>query len=192
MAKMTGKDNKINKENIDEENLDEILENPAFELEEEQEDVSEENKEVEESKDKQIASLVDSLKRNMAEFDNFRKRTDKEKSQMYGMGQKEVIEKLLPTVDNFERALSSVPEEEKENSFTLGIDMIYKQLMTTLESMGVVEIEAIGNNFDPNLHNAVMHEENDEFGENIVAEQYQKGYMYKDTVLRHSMVKVVN
>ena len=143
-------------------------------------------------KDEKIEELTDRLTRQMAEFDNFRKRTEKEKSQMYEIGAKDIIEKILPVVDNFERGLGSVPEEEKDAPFVEGMEKIYKQLMTTLESVGVKPIEAVGQEFDPNFHNAVMHVEDEELGENIVAEELQKGYMYRDAVVRHSMVKVAN
>ena len=142
--------------------------------------------------EQQIEELTDRLKRNMAEFDNFRKRTEKEKSSMYIIGAKDIVEKMLPVVDNFERGLGSVPEEEKNAPFVEGMEKIYKQLMTTLESVGVKPIEAVGQEFDPNFHNAVMHVEDEELGENIVAEELQKGYMYRDAVVRHSMVKVAN
>ena len=128
----------------------------------------------------------------MAEFDNFRKRTEKEKSQMYEIGAKDIIDKILPVVDNFERGLGAVTEEEKENPFVQGMDKVYKQLMTTLEGVGVKPIEAVGQEFNPDFHNAVMHEENEEFGENMITEEFQKGYMYRDSVVRHSMVKVAN
>nr|WP_317378408.1 nucleotide exchange factor GrpE [uncultured Faecalimonas sp.] len=143
-------------------------------------------------KDEQIEELKDKLTRQMAEFDNFRKRTDKEKSAMYEIGAKDIIEKILPVVDNFERGLGAVTEEQKEDSFVAGMEMIYKQIMTTLESVGVKAIEAVGNEFDPDFHNAVMHVEDEEVGENIVVEEFQKGYTYRDTVVRHSMVKVAN
>ena len=143
-------------------------------------------------KDEKIEELNDRITRQMAEFDNFRKRSEKEKSQMYEIGAKDIIEKILPVVDNFERGLGSVPEEEKNAPFVEGMEKIYKQLMTTLESVGVKPIEAVGQEFNPDFHNAVMHVEDDEFGENIVAEELQKGYMYKENVLRHSMVKVAN
>ena len=136
--------------------------------------------------------LEDRVKRQMAEFDNFRKRTEKEKSHMYEVGARDVIEKILPVVDNFERGLASVPEDQKENPVIVGMDKIYNQLMTTLTDLGVEPIEAVGEEFDPNYHNAVMHVEDEELGENVVAEEFQKGYMYKDTVIRHSMVKVAN
>lgn len=143
-------------------------------------------------KDEKIEELTDRLTRQMAEFDNFRKRTDREKSQMYEIGAKDVIDKILPVVDNFERGLAAVSEEEKSNPFIEGMDKVYKQLMTTLENIGVKPIEAVGQEFNPDFHNAVMHVEDEELGENIVAEELQKGYMYRDSVVRHSMVKVAN
>ncbi|OUN32592.1 nucleotide exchange factor GrpE [Lachnoclostridium sp. An76] len=143
-------------------------------------------------KDEKIDELTDRLTRQMAEFDNFRKRTEKEKSQMYEIGAKDIIEKILPVVDNFERGLSSVTEEEKATPFAEGMEKIYKQLMTTLEAIGVKPIEAVGKEFDPDFHNAVMHVEDEGFGENIIAEEFQKGYTYRDSVVRHSMVKVAN
>lgn len=143
-------------------------------------------------KDEKIEELTDKLTRQMAEFDNFRKRSEKEKSQMYEIGAKDIIEKILPVVDNFERGLGSVPEEEKNAPFVEGMEKIYKQLMTTLESVGVKPIEAVGQEFNPDFHNAVMHVEDDELGENIIAEEFQKGYMYRESVVRHSMVKVAN
>lgn len=146
-------------------------------------------KKEKDKKDQQIEELTDRLKRNMAEFDNFRKRTEKEKVSMYIIGAKEIVEKILPVVDNFERGLAQAPEED---AFAEGIRMIYKQLMTTLEELGVKQIEAVGKEFDPNLHNAVMHIEDEEAGENTIVEEFQKGYTYKDFVVRHSMVKVAN
>lgn len=143
-------------------------------------------------KDEKIEELTDKLTRQMAEFDNFRKRTEREKSQMYEVGAKDIIEKILPVVDNFERGLGAVTEEEKENAFVQGMEKVYKQLMTTLEGIEVKPIEAVGKEFDPNFHNAVMHVEDENLGENIVAEEFQKGYMYRDSVVRHSMVKVAN
>ena len=140
----------------------------------------------------QIAELNDRVMRQMAEFDNFRKRTEREKSAMFEIGAKDIVERILPVIDNFERGLNTVSEEERESSFVQGIEMIYKQLMTVLGDAGVKPIEAVGKEFDPNYHNAVMHAEDDTFGENIVAEEFQKGYMYRDSVVRHSMVKVVN
>ena len=143
-------------------------------------------------KDEKIEELTDRLTRQMAEFDNFRKRTEKEKSQMYEIGAKDIIEKILPVVDNIERGLDAVKEEDKEDPFIQGMEMVYKQLMTVLGELGVKPIEAVGKEFDPNLHNAVMHVEDENFGENIIAEEFQKGYMYRDSVVRHSMVKVAN
>ena len=143
-------------------------------------------------KDEKIEELNDRITRQMAEFDNFRKRSEKEKSQMYEIGAKDIIEKILPVVDNFERGLGSVPEEEKNAPFVEGMEKIYKQLMTTLDSLGVKPIKAVGQEFNPDFHNAVMHVEDEEFGENVVAEEFQKGYMYRESVVRHSMVKVAN
>lgn len=143
-------------------------------------------------KDEKIEELTDRLKRQMAEFDNFRKRTEKEKSAMYETGAKSVIEKILPVVDNFERGLMAVPEEQKEDPFVQGMDKIYKQIMTTLEEIGVKPIEAVGVEFNPDLHNAVMHVEDEEAGENVIVEEFQKGYTYRDCVVRYSMVKVAN
>lgn len=131
-------------------------------------------------------------KRLLAEFENARARNEKESKKLYDIGAKDALEKLLPVVDNFERALASIPEEDKERGFEQGVDMIYKQLMASLEGIGVVPMNAEGKNFDPELHNAVIHVEDESFDENIVVEEMQKGYMYKDQVLRHSMVKVAN
>lgn len=139
--------------------------------------------------EQQIEELTDRLKRNMAEFDNFRKRTEKEKASMYIIGAKDIVEKILPVVDNFERGLAQAPEGD---AFAEGMKMIYKQFMTALDDMGVKPIEAVGKEFDPNLHNAVMHVDDESVGENIVVEELQKGYTYKDFVVRHSMVKVAN
>ena len=149
-------------------------------------------KKKKDKKDEQIEDLTDRLRRQMAEFENFRKRTEKEKSQMFDMGAKTIVEKVLPVIDNFERGLAAVPEDKKEDAFVVGMDKIYKQFLTTLEEAGVKPIEAVGQEFDPNFHNAVMHVEDEELGENVVAEELQKGYMYRDTVVRHSMVKVAN
>ena len=139
--------------------------------------------------EQQIEDLTDRLKRNMAEFDNFRKRTEKEKSSMYVIGAKDIIEKILPVVDNFERGLAQAPEDDP---FAEGMQKIYKQFTTTMESMGVEPIEAVGKEFNPDFHNAVMHVEDESVGENIVVEELQKGYTYKGFVVRHSMVKVAN
>ena len=146
-------------------------------------------KEKKDKKDEKIEELTDRVRRQMAEFDNFRKRTEKEKSSMYIIGAKDIVEKMLPVVDNFERGLAQAPEGD---SFADGMKMIYKQLITTLDELGVKPIEAVGKEFDPNFHNAVMHVEDEEAGENIVVEEFQKGYTYKDFVVRHSMVKVAN
>ena len=143
-------------------------------------------------KDEKIEELTDRVTRQMAEFDNFRKRTEKEKSQMYEIGAKDVVEKILPVVDNFERGLQAVPEEQREDPFVNGMEKIYKQMMTALEEIGVKPIEAVGQEFNPDFHNAVMHVEDEELGENTIAEEFQKGYMYRETVVRHSMVKVAN
>ena len=149
-------------------------------------------KKKKDKKDEQIEELTDKVKRQMAEFDNFRKRTEKEKSQMYDMGAKTIVEKILPVIDNFERGLAAVPEDNKEDAFVVGMDKIYRQMLTVLEEAGVKPIEAVGAEFDPNFHNAVMHVEDETLGENVVAEELQKGYMYRETVVRHSMVKVAN
>nr|WP_022779334.1 nucleotide exchange factor GrpE [Butyrivibrio sp. AE3009] len=137
-----------------------------------------------------VDELNDKLIRQMAEFENFRKRTDKEKAQMFEQGQGNVLEKLLPVIDNFERGLAAVPEEEKEGAFADGMNKIYKQLIKQLEDLGVTPIEAVGKEFDPNLHNAVMQVESAEYESGFVAQELQKGYMFHDTVLRHSMVAV--
>ena len=148
------------------------------------------NKKKKENKmEQQIEELTDRLKRSMAEFDNFRKRTEKEKSSMYIIGAKEIIEKILPVVDNFERGLAQAPEDDP---FADGMQKIYKQLTTTLEGLGVEQIEAVDKEFNPDFHNAVMHVEDESVGENIVVEELQKGYTYKGFVVRHSMVKVAN
>jgi len=141
-------------------------------------------------RDEQIEQLTDRVTRQMAEFENFRRRTEQEKAQMFGNGAKAIIEKVLPVVDNFERGLATV--EEGADPFADGMLMIYKQLLTTLEEAGVKPIEAVGKEFNPDFHNAVMHVEDEEVGENIVVEEFQKGYMYNDSVVRHSMVKVAN
>lgn len=143
-------------------------------------------------KDVKIEELTDRLQRNMAEFDNYRKRTEKEKSAMFEIGARDIIEKILPVVDNFERGLAAVPEEDKGTPFAEGMEKIYKQLMKTLEDTGVKPIEAVGQPFDPNFHNAVMHIDDESLGENTVAMELQKGYTYRDTVVRHSMVQVAN
>lgn len=187
-------------EETQEENIQETEENGA---EESQEQTASEEGEKQEGKgktsffgkkkkdkkDQQIEELTDKLKRSMAEFDNFRKRTEKEKASMYIIGAREIVEKMLPVVDNFERGLAQAAEGD---AFADGMKMIYKQMMTTLDELGVKPIEAVGQEFDPNFHNAVMHVEDESVGENIVVEELQKGYTYKDFVVRHSMVKVAN
>ena len=143
-------------------------------------------------RDEKIEELTDRVKRQMAEFENFRKRTEKEKSTMYEMGARDIIERILPVVDNFARGLASIPEEAKATPFADGMEKIYKQFQKTLEEAGVKAIEAVGQEFDPNFHNAVMHVDDENLGENVVAEELLKGYTYRDTVVRHSMVKVAN
>lgn len=157
------------------------------------EDFSDENlEEKPDKKDLAIADLTDRLKRSMAEFENFRKRNEKEKATMFDMGARSMAEKLLPVVDNFERAMLAAPADGEGKAFADGITMIYNQMTKTLEDLGVKAIDCVGKEFDPNFHNAVMHIEDENLGENVVAEELLKGYMYKDTVLRHSMVKVAN
>lgn len=149
-------------------------------------------KKKKDKRDEQIEELNDRLKRQMAEFENFRKRTEKEKSQMFDMGARTIVEKILPVVDNFERGLAAVPEEQREDAFVSGMDKVYKQLMTELEAIGVTPIECVGQEFNPDYHNAVMQVENEELEAGTVAQELLKGYMYKDTVVRHSMVSVVS
>ena len=143
-------------------------------------------------RDEQIAELQDKVTRQMAEFDNFRKRSEKEKAAMYSMGARDVLEKMLEVLDNFERGFDAVEEDDQDDAFVQGMQMVYKQMLEALEKLGVKPIEAVGQPFDPNYHNAVMHEDNEEAGENEVVEEFQKGYMYHDDVIRHSMVKVAN
>lgn len=149
-------------------------------------------KKKKDKKDEQIEELTDQVKRQMAEFDNFRKRTEKEKTQMYDIGARSIVEKILPVIDNFERGLAGVSEEQKEDAFVVGMDKIYRQMLTELETIGVTPIEALGKEFDPEYHNAVMQVESEEFESGVVAQELQKGYMYKDSVVRHSMVAVVS
>lgn len=192
-----------NAEAMAEENAKPSQEAPAETANESSEESSKEEKEEKEGKkpfkkkekkkdkrDEQIEQLTDRVTRQMAEFENFRRRTDQEKAQMFGNGQKAIVEKILPVVDNFERGLATV--EEGADPFADGMLMIYKQLLTTLEEIGVKPIEAVGQEFNPDFHNAVMHVEDEEVGENIVVEEFQKGYMMNDSVVRHSMVKVAN
>lgn len=178
-------------------NEEEVTETAEEETEKASNEESDDNKKgffkkKKDKKDEQIEELNDRVRRQMAEFENFRKRSEKEKSQMFDMGAKNVVEKILPVIDNFERGLAAVPEDRKEDAFVVGMDMVYKQLLSTLEEAGVKPIDAVGQEFDPNFHNAVMHVEDENLGENVVAEELQKGYMYRDTVVRHSMVKVAN
>ena len=149
-------------------------------------------KKKKDKRDEQIEELNDKVKRQMAEFDNFRKRTEKEKSMMFDMGAKTIIEKILPVVDNFERGFTTVEESDKDDAFVQGMQQVYKQLMTELETVGVTPIEAVGQEFNPDFHNAVMQVESEEYESGIIAQEFMKGYMYKDTVVRHSMVGVVS
>jgi len=176
----------------------EAEENEASEEETEENEESEEKpkkegffKKKKDKKDEQIEELNDKVRRQMAEFDNFRKRTEKEKSQMFDMGARTIIEKILPVVDNFERGFTTVEDSDKEDAFVQGMSQVYKQLMTELESIGVKPIEAVGQEFNPDFHNAVMQVESEEYESGIIAQELMKGYMYKDTVVRHSMVAVV-
>ena len=153
------------------------------------EEVSEE---VVEEADGKLKEAVEKYQRLFAEFDNFRKRTDKEKAARYDMGAKDVVEKILPVLDNFELALKNVPDDKEASAFAEGMEMIHKQFVKVLEDLGVTPIEAVGKEFDPNFHNAVMHVDDEEAGDNIVVEEFQKGYMYKEHVVRYSMVKVAN
>ena len=164
---------------------EEVVEEPTKEK-------TKKSKKKKDERDEKIEELSDKLLRQMAEFDNFRKRTEKEKSAMYEIGAKDIIEKLLPVVDNFERGFMTVAEEDKEDAFVTGMEMVYKQLMTMLETVGVKLIEAVGKEFNPDLHNAVMHVEDETVGDNIIVEEFQKGYTYRDSVVRYSMVKVAN
>lgn len=206
---------KVSDETETEEVTDEVTEEKDSEEAEETEETSEKAEETEDAKadetedskdkkdgffakkkkkdkkDEQIEELNDKLRRQMAEFDNFRKRSEKEKAQMFDMGARTIIEKVLPIVDNFERGLAAVPEEQKEDAFVTGMDKVYKQLMQEFDSIGVKPIEAVGEEFNPELHNAVMQVESEEYEPGVIAQELQKGYMYKDTVVRHSMVAVV-
>lgn len=176
-----------------EETTEEVTKGSEEETTQASEDASEaEQDEKKDPKDAKIEELNDRLVRNMAEFDNFRKRSEKEKTQMFEIGAKSIIEKILPVLDNFERGLGTVTEEEKESAFVQGIEQIYKQFVTALDEAGVKPIEAVGKEFDPDFHNAVMHGEDENYGENTISDEFQKGYIYKDSVVRHSMVKVMN
>lgn len=203
-------DNKDIKKDIDieevkdENSVDDAVEETTETAEDKKEETSGEEtpkkeKKFGRKKDKAVEKLEEKVKeledmrvRQLAEFENFRKRSEKEKSQMFEVGAKSVIEKILPVMDNFERGLHGVPEEEKDAPFVKGVEMVYKQMLTAFEEMGVKPIEAVGKEFDPNLHNAVMAVDDDSLESGTVAEEMQKGYMYKESVVRHSMVKVVN
>ena len=180
---------------------DQSVEDAAAEsVKEEKEETAQEEKKdkkfwKKEKKDKNtelVEELTDKVKRQMAEFENFRKRSEKEKAGMFEMGAKSVIEQILPVIDNFERGLAAVPEESKADPFVEGMEKIYRQFMDTMDKLNVKPIEAVGTEFNPDFHNAVMHVEDEEAGENVVVEEFQKGYLYKDQVVRHSMVKVAN
>jgi grpE len=197
-----------NKNLEDDEIKDKIEEETLEEVKEEEQDLEDIKKVLEEalsaeeanaaddtskdSKDAKIADLEDRLKRQIAEFDNFRKRTEKEKSAMFDMGARHIIEAILPTIDNFERGLKTIPEDKEAKAFYDGMEMIYKQMLKVLSDVGVTAIDCLDKEFDLNLHNAVMHVEDEAYGNNIIIEEFQKGYKYKDTVIRHSMVKVAN
>lgn len=178
------------KETEQEETKEEVEEKETSE-EQPKEEKKSKSKKKKDKKDEQIEELQDQVKRQMAEFDNFRKRTEKEKNQMFEVGAKSIIEKILPVVDNFERGLASIPKEEQGSAFADGMNMIYKQLLNELEQAGVAVIEAVGKEFDPEYHNAVMQVENDELEPGTIAQELQKGYTYRDSVVRHSMVAVV-
>ena len=181
-----------------EETDDEVSSEETKEAEEEPEEEPEDSKKPrkfgrkKDKRDEQIAELQDKVTRQMAEFDNFRKRSEKEKAAMYSMGARDVLEKMLEVLDNFERGFDAVEEDDQDDAFVQGMQMVYKQMLEALEKLGVKPIEAVGQPFDPNYHNAVMHEDNEEAGENEVVAEFQKGYMYHDDVIRHSMVKVAN
>ena len=206
------KENKDLEENqeVDVEETSAVEENQEVENSEEKTEESKETQETEDAseektekkkkkgfkrkdkRDEQIEELNDKYQRLFAEFQNFRSRSDKEKTAMFETGAKSIIEKILPVVDNFERGVAALSEEDLGSPVGQGMNLIYKQLLSALDEMGVTAIEAEGKEFDSDLHNAVMHEENDELGENIVSQELQKGYKYRDTVIRHSMVKVAN
>ena len=190
---------KLNQEVVEEtveetgtDTTEETVKETASETDKAAKDKTKKTKKKKDERDEKIEELSDKLLRQMAEFDNFRKRTEKEKSAMYEIGAKSVIEKLLPVIDNFERGFMTVAEEDKEDAFVTGMEMVYKQLLTMLESIGVKPIEALGKEFNPDFHNAVMHVEDETVGENIIVEEFQKGYTYRDSVVRYSMVKVAN
>ena len=185
-------------ETVEAEVTEEVVEETTEEVTEDSEEAEEKKgffgkkKDKKDKKDLKIEELEDKVKRQLAEFENFRNRTEKEKSRMYEFGARDVIEKMLPVVDNFERGLAAIPEAEKGGPVASGMEMIYKQMMTTLEGLGVTPIDALNKPFDPNFHNAVMHVEDEEIEESTVVEEFQKGYIYKEHVIRYSMVKVAN
>lgn len=184
----------VNDENIENEAEAEVDET-SEEKSENQDDEKKKKKifnKKKDKKDEQIEELNDKYQRLFAEFQNFRNRSEKEKTSMFEIGAKSIIEKILPVVDNFERGLAALSEEDLSSPVGEGMNLIYKQMTTALEEMGVTVIETEGMEFDPELHNAVMHEENEELGENMISQEFQKGYKYRDTVIRHSMVKVAN
>lgn len=184
---------KVKEEADTEETVEKEAQEEEVKAEEEAADISKEQKDDKKKKQpSKLEELNDKMMRTLAEFENFRKRSEKEKTQMFEIGAKSVIEKILPVMDNFERGLASIPDEEKASPFAEGIQMVYKQMLTVFEEIGVKAIEAVGNEFDPNLHNAVMTVEDDGLDSNTVCEELQKGYMYKESVVRHSMVKVVS
>lgn len=187
-------DTKMATEEVKEEVVEETVEETTEEVVEEvvEETVEEVDVLDADPASTQVAELQDRLRRQMAEFDNFRKRTEKEKSTMYEMGAKNIIEKILPVIDNFERGLAAMPEDAKGTPFADGVEMIYKQFTKTLEDAGVEVIETVGQQFNPDLHNAVMHVEDEAFGENEIAVELQKGYKYRGSVVRYSMVQVAN
>ena len=183
-------EDQVAEETVEKEEKEEVNKEESSE-DTEKEDKKKKKKEKKDKKDEKIEELEDRVKRQMAEFENFRKRTEKEKSSMYEMGAKSVIEKMLPIVDNFERGLQTIPAEQKESALAQGMQMIYKQLLTEFDNMGVKTIEAVGVEFNPELHNAVMQVESEEYESGIIAQELQKGYTYRDSVVRHSMVAVV-
>ncbi len=189
-------------EGASEEGSEETSEETSGDASEEEDDASEKEESPKKEKkpffkkkdkrDEQIAELSDRLLRHMAEFDNYRRRTDTEKAASFDIGQRALVEKILPVIDNFERGLATLSEEEKGQPFATGMDKIYRQMLDILTSQGLKEIEALNTEFNPDYHNAVMHVDDDSVGENIVVEVFQKGYIYKDVVVRHAMVKVAN
>ncbi len=193
---ITSEDEKDSSEDINVTSENEETVKETVETEEVKEDKADKKKKKtskkKDKKDEQIEELNDKYQRLFAEFQNYRSRSEKEKTAMYEVGAKSIIEKILPVVDNFERGIGALSKEDLDSPIGQGMNLIYKQMEQTLTDMGVVAIEAEGKEFDPELHNAVMHEDNEELGENIVSQEFQKGYKYRDSVIRHSMVKVAN